>query len=150
MRVIEAVISGSVFALLGNVLAGIVFTAYPDILVSATSVSAGISFITAFYVVVKSETSVKALQKLFLLASVFSFLLPISAVCYSGSCFVVDFKQGILFTDNHFTGLAIRGVITWIFGIMGFLLGVVFLITGLLMDRLSQLIYAQSQPSKFN
>ncbi|NTW83891.1 MAG: hypothetical protein HGB36_11085 [Chlorobiaceae bacterium] len=150
MRVIEAVISGSVFAISGNILAGIVFTAYPEILVSASSVSACICFITAFSVVVQSKTRTKALQKLLLLASVFSFLLPLSAVIYSGCFFAEDLKQGILFTDTHFSGLAIRGgVITFIVGITGFLLGVVFLISGLLMDRLSQLIYAQSQPSKY-
>ena len=150
MRVIEAVISGSVFALSGNVLAAIAFMAYPEIYVPATSISAVISFVTAFYVVVQSETRAKALQKLLLLASVFSFLLPLSAVIYSGCFFAEDLKQGILFTDAHFSGPAIRGgVITLIVGIMGFLLGVVFLISGLLMDRLCQFVYAQSRPSKF-
>lgn len=149
MRVIEAVIGGSVFAIFGNILAGIVFTAYPEIMVSATSVSAGLCFVTAFYVVVKSETRVKALQRLLLLASVFSFLLPLSALIYSG-CFIVgDLRQGTLFTDAHYSGLSIReGVITWVVGITGFLLGIVFLITGLLVGRESQFAYAETQPSK--
>jgi hypothetical protein len=91
-------------------------------------------------IAVKAPNAGKAWRRLLLTSSVFSFLLPLAGVVFTGVFMATQTKGGA-----EAAGAAIGGgLASGILGFVGFFLGVVFLLVGLLVGRDKQVIYVQA------
>ena len=94
-----------------------------------------------------SKTASKAWRKILISSSIFSFLMPISALIYSGSWMATYIDSTNMYAGVEAAGAAIGGgLITGMMGFIGFFLGVIFLVIGLLIGKDKEIIYIEKQP----
>lgn len=143
MKIIAGIIGGLLLAILGALLVTMTTGA------GASGGSKGAISFFLFWAVgiaiaVLAPTTGKAWRRLLLTCSVCSFLLPISGLIFTGS-FMANQTSGAA----EAAGAAIGGgLVSGFLGFVGFFLGVVFLIIGLLVGRDKQIVYVERQPSQ--
>lgn len=139
MKIIAGVIGGLIIAILGMMLVGIGAAATKDPSYGVTTFF--ICWIGGLILGLTSPSVGKAWRRLLLVASVFSFLLPLSGLLYTGAFMATQTKGGY-----EAAGAAIGGgLISGFLGFVGFFLGVVFLIIGLLVGRSPQIVYMEKK-----
>ena len=105
-------------------------------------------WILGFVIALMAKSAPKAWRRLLLTSAVLSFLLPLSGIIYTGSFMAAHVDPGAEYAGAQAAGAAIGGgLVSGILGFIGFFLGVVFLIIGLLVGRDKQVIYVQAPPS---
>lgn len=148
MKVLAGIIGGLILAVIGSILITVTFAASPE--------KGGLWGATGFFVLwvlgiaiaTRSATAAKAWRKLLLSSSVLSFLLPLSGLIYTGSFMAKHVDSNAQYAGAQAAGAAIGGgLITGFMGFVGFFLGIVFLIVGLLVGRDKQIVYVQAQPT---
>jgi len=101
-----------------------------------------IFFGIAILISISSENGAKAWRRILITSSIISFLLPISAIIYSFSFMATKIDRSDEFAGAQAVGAAIGGsLVTGLYSIFGFFLGVVFLIIGLLIGREKTIVY---------
>lgn len=136
MKILAGIIGGFILAVLGALLVAITFAASTE--GAGKGVSAFfISWIVGIVIAVLAPSAAKAWRRLLITASVMSFLLPLSGLLYTGS-FMANHTKG----GAEAAGAAIGGgLVSGALGFLGFFLGIVFLIIGLLVGRDKQVVY---------
>ena len=138
MKILAGIIGGLFLALLGLILVAITFAARDD----GGELGAGAFFISWFAgiaIAALAPSAGKAWRRLLLTCSVFAFLLPLSGIIYTGFFMANNTQGGAEAVGAALGGGAVTGVLAFI----GFFLGVVFLIVGLLVAREKQIIYVE-------
>lgn len=145
MKILAGILGGLMLAILGSLLVTITFAA------GGGGAGKGVG---AFFVVwavgiaiaVMAPSAGKAWRRLLLTASVFSFLMPLSGLVYTGSFMATHAKGGA-----EAAGAAIGGgLLSGALGFVGFFLGIVFLIIGLLVGREKQIVYVERPSTTSN
>lgn len=140
MKILAGIVGGFFLAVLGLTL------------VSTTMAAGGSgpkSGVTAFFVMwvvgiviaVMAPAAAKAWRRLLLTSAVLSFLMPLAGILYTGSFMA---KMGSDVSGAATAGAAIGGgIVSGFLGFVGFFLGVVFLVIGLLVGRDKQVVYIE-------
>ena len=141
MKILAGIVGGLILAILGALLVSITFAA------GGTGAGKGVG---AFFIVwavgiviaVMAPSAGKAWRRLLLTSSVFSFLLPLSGLIFTGAVMASQTTGAA-----EAAGAAIGGgLVSGLLGFVGFFLGVVFLIIGLLVGRDKQVVYVERAP----
>lgn len=102
-----------------------------------------ITWIIAFIVALTAPRAAKAWRRLFLLSGIVSFLMPLSGVVFTGSYLA---NKGAT-SAAETAGATLGGtLVTGALGFVGFFLGVVFILIGLLVGRDKQIVYVSASP----
>lgn len=143
MKVVAGIFGGLILSLLAMSVATIVFAAGaaehrgtpPGIWVLL------VTWVVAFIVALKATTAGKAWRRLMLSSAILSFLLPISGLVFTGAMMTTTALAG---SGAAAAGAALGGgLISGALGFIGFFLGIVFLVVGLLVGRDKQVMYVK-------
>lgn len=146
MKFIAGFLGGLILAVLGAVLVTTAFSASPERGGSWGGIAFFIIWVLGMVVALGAKTLAKAWRRLLLSSAVFSFLAPISAIMYTGSFMATQIDTTSEYAGAQAAGAAIGGgLISGFMGFVGFFLGVVFLIIGLLVGRDQQVVYVEKQ-----
>ena len=149
MKILAGIIGGLILAILGAIVIAIGGATNPGKSGSYGAIAFFILWIAGIVVAVTAPSPAKAWRRLLIASAVFAFLLPLSGVIFTGSHVASTMEKGGQYAGAAATGAAIGGtLVSGFMGIVGFFLGAVFLVIGLLVGREKQIIYLQAPPSK--
>ena len=147
MKIIAGLLGGFILAVLGAILVTTTFAASPEKGGSWGAIAFLIFWVIGIAVALMAKSAAKAWRRLLLSSAVLSFLAPISAIIYTGSFMATQVDTASEYAGAQAAGAAIGGgLISGFMGFVGFFLGVVFLIIGLLVGRDKQVVYVERQP----
>ena len=145
MKVLAGIIGGLILAVIGAILVSVTFGASPEKGGSWGAISFLAFWVVGIVVAIRSASASKAWRKLLISSAVFSFLLPLSGLIYTGSFMAKHVDTKAQYAGAQAAGAAIGGgLISGFMGFVGFFLGVVFLVIGLLVGRDKQVVYVQA------
>lgn len=94
-----------------------------------------------------APSAAKAWRRLLITSGILSFMLPLSTLLFTGSHVASAVEKGGEYAGAAAAGAMIGGgLVSGIMGIVGFFLGAVFLVIGLLVGRDKQIVYVQGTP----
>lgn len=147
MKIIAGLLGGLILAVLGAILVTITFAASPEKGGSWGAIAFIIFWVIGIAIALGAKCAAKAWRRLLLTSAVLSFLAPISAIIYTGSFMATHVDTTSEYAGAQAAGAAIGGgLISGFMGFVGFFLGVVFLIIGLLVGRDKQVVYVERLP----
>ena len=145
MKVLAGIIGGLILAVIGAILVTVTFAASPGKGGSWGAISFLAFWVVGIVVAIRSASASKAWRKLLISSAVLSFLLPLSGLIYTGSFMAKHVDTNAQYAGAQAAGAAIGGgLISGFMGVVGFFLGVVFLVIGLLVGRDKQVVYVQA------
>jgi hypothetical protein len=142
-KVFAAVFAGFMFALIG---------AFVVALGAKASGMAAIILVglwcVAFAIALTAPSGAKAWRRLLICCAIASFLLPLATVVFTGTHVADVTAAGGEHSGAATAGALIGGgLVTGFMGVLGFFLGAIFLVIGLLVGRDPKVIYVQAPPS---
>lgn len=147
MKVLAGIIGGLIFATLGAILVTVTFAASAGRGAMWGAMTFFACWALGIVIAVLSISAAKAWRKLLLSSSLLSFMLPLSGLIYTGSFMATQLDPDAEYAGAQAAGAAIGGgLISGFMGFVGFFLGIVFLIIGLLVGRDKQVVYIQAPP----
>lgn len=147
MKVVAGVIGGLILAILGTIL--VTFAS------AAATPGGGMwgpiiffaLWIAGIVIAVRSISAAKAWRKLLITCAVLSFLLPLSGLVFTGTFLAKHVDPNAQYAGAQAAGAAIGGgLVSGFMAFVGFFLGIVFLVIGLLVGRDKQIVYMQAPP----
>ena len=142
MKFLAGLIGGLVLAVLGMLLVTVTFGAAKEGAFFGAS-AFGSFWLGGLVIAITAPRAGKSWRRLFLSSAVVSFLLPLAGLVYTGTYMASNTSGGA-----EAAGAAIGGgLISGALGFIGFFLGVVFLILGLVVGRDPQIVYMQPAPT---
>lgn len=147
MKLLAGALAGFVLAVLCAVAVTIAFATSAKAVAVGSMTFFGV-WILGLVIALHAPTAGKAWRRLFLCSSIASFLLPLSGVIYTGAFIGTNVDPADKYAGAATAGAAIGGTfVSGILGFIGFFLGVVFLVIGLLIARDKQVLYVQMPAS---
>jgi len=147
MKVFAGIVGGLILAIIGAVLVTLTFAASPERGSSWGSISFLAFWVAGIVIAVRSESAPKAWRKILISCAVLSLLLPLSGLIFTGSVMTTHVDPDAQYAGAQAAGAAIGGgIISGVMGFVGFFLGAVFLVIGLLVGRDKQVVYMQAPP----
>jgi hypothetical protein len=147
MKLLAGIIGGLIVAIIGAMVIAIS---------GASRLGAGVNYgvfvfivlwIVSIVVAVKAQSASKAWSRLLITSGLLSFLLPLSAMVFTGTQVAKTIEKGGQYVDAATAGAAIGGgLVSGFMGILGFFLGAVFLVIGFMVGRDKQIVYVQAAP----
>ncbi len=137
-KIIAGLFGGFIMAIMAAICITITFAASPEKGGNWGAIGFFIFWVIGMVAAFQARTAGKAWRRLLIASSVLSFLLPISAVIYTGSFIATNdaMDPSRLEGIAGIAGAAFGGgLLSGFMGFVGFFLGVVFLIIGLLVGR---------------
>ena len=148
MKIVAGIFGGLILAIIGAMLVTITFAASPEKGGSWGAMSFIVFWVVGIVIAVLSKSASKAWRRLLITSAVLSFLLPLSGVIYTGSFMAAHVDKADKYAGAAAAGAAIGGsLVSGFLGFVGFFLGVVFLVIGLLVGRDKQIVYVQAPPT---
>jgi hypothetical protein len=146
MKFIAGVFGGLFLAVLGLMLFTVTFASSPETVGGGATIIFFILWVVGIVVALRDKTAAKAWRHLLLASAVLSFLLPISGIIYTGSYMATQVDTTHEYAGAEVAGAAIGGgLVSGFMGFVGFFLGVVFLVIGLLVGRDKQVVYVEKR-----
>lgn len=146
MKVLAGILGGLIMAIIGAVVVGVATAGG-----KSPGVGAGAFFIfwiAGLVIAVMAPSTAKAWRRILITLAVLSFLLPLSGIVFTGAHMTEAATAGGKYSGAAATGAMIGGgLVSGIMGIVGFFLGAVFLVIGLLVGRDKQIVYVQAPPA---
>ncbi len=147
MKILAGIIGGLILAILGALLVTVMFAGSKGSGASLGVISFLVLWGVGILIGVRASSASKAWRKLLIACAVLSFLLPISGLIYTGSFMANNVDLSAQHGGAAAAGAAIGGgLISGFMGFVGFFLGIVFLVIGLLVGRDKQIVYVQAPP----
>lgn len=149
MKILAGILGGLLMALIGAFVIAVGG--------AARSVGGGMFGTFAFvalwvlgvFIALFAPSASKAWRRLLITSGIFSFLLPLSAIIFTGTHVAKVMEKGGEFVNAATAGAAIGGgLVSGFMGILGFFLGAIFLVIGLLIGRDKQVVYIQPESTK--
>jgi hypothetical protein len=141
MKLLAGIIGGLLMAILGATVVTLGGASRPAVGGSYGAVAFVLLWIVGLAVALRAPTGAKAWRRLLITSGVLSFLLPLSAIVFTGSQVAGTLEKGGEYAGAAAAGAAIGGgLISGIMGVVGFFLGAVFLVIGLLTGRDKQVV----------
>lgn len=147
MKLIAGIIGGIILAALGAMLIAVAGASNPGKGGVTGAIAFFVLWIVGLFVAMMAPSVGKAWRRLLISSGVLSFMLPLSAIIFTGSQVASQLDKGGEYAGAAATGAAIGGtLVSGFMGFVGFFLGVVFLVIGLLVGRDKQVVYVQAPP----
>jgi hypothetical protein len=145
MKVVAGLVGGLILAIIGAMLVTVTLAASPERGGSWGALSFLIFWVVGIVVAVLAKSASKAWRRLLVTSAVLSFLLPLSGVIYTGSFMATHVDATGENAGAAAAGAAIGGgLVSGFLGFVGFFLGIVFLVIGLVVGRDKQIVYVQA------
>ncbi|MGF6128962.1 hypothetical protein QF019_004186 [Pseudomonas frederiksbergensis] len=146
MKILAGLVGGLILAILVSMVVAIAGAASPAAGGATSAIVFFVVWIIALVVAVYAPTSGKAWRRLLVTSGIASFMLPLSGIIFTGSHIATNISGA--HSSAETAGAAIGGtLVSGFLGFVGFFLGVIFLIVGLLVGRDKQVVYIQSPPN---
>ena len=140
MKVIAGIVGGLILAILASILVAITFAGGKSG-GGAGAMTFFVVWLIGIVVALLAPRAGKAWRRLLICASLLAFMLPLSGIIFTGSVMATT-KSGA-----EAAGAAIGGgLVSGFLGFLGFFLGLVFLVIGLLVGRDKEVVYIQAPP----
>lgn len=142
MKILAGLLGGLFLAVLGSILVGITLAAGTN----ASSLGVWAFFLfwgLGLVLAMTAPVAAKAWRRLLLTSAVLSFMLPLSGLVFTGSYLATQSTSGAAETAGAVIG---GGLVSGALAFVGFFLGIVFLVVGLLVGRDKQIVYVQQAP----
>jgi hypothetical protein len=147
MKIIAGIVGGLGLAILGMLVAGLVF---------ATAIANGhggvgvgaffVFWLVGLFIAIQSPSASKAWRRLLLIAAVMCFLLPLAGLVFTGSVISQMDTSGANGGARAAGAVIGGGLVSGILGFVGFFAGIVCLVVGLLVGRDKQVVHVQGWP----
>jgi hypothetical protein len=145
LKILAGIIGGLIIAILGALVITLGGASNPPSGGSHGAITFFVLWIVGIIVALMAPSAAKAWRRLLITSGVFSFLLPLSAIVFTGSHVAGTLEKGGEYAGAAAAGAAIGGgLVSGFMGIIGFFLGAVFLVIGLLVGRDKQVVYVQA------
>lgn len=136
MKVLAGIIGGFLMAVIGALLIAVGGASRSGSGAMYGAVAFFVLWIVGVVIAVSAKSASKAWRRLFISTGLLSFCLPLSAIFFTGSHVASAIEKGGDMATASIAGAAIGGgIVSGFMGILGFFLGAVFLIIGLLVGR---------------
>ena len=142
MKFVAGLIGGLILAILALLLASMLTAGASDDPTVAVAAFLG-AWVVAMIVALTAPKASKAWRRLMIMSAIASFLLPLSGLFYTGAYIANQTNDGIEVAGAALGGTMLSGAL----GFVGFFLGVIFLIIGLLVGRDKQVIIVHQAPA---
>ena len=147
MKILAGIVGGLIIAILGAIVIALGGASKPSSGGSYGAIAFFVLWVIGIVVAVMAPSAAKAWRRLLITSGVLSFLLPLSAIVFTGSHVAGTLEKGGEYAGAAAAGAAIGGgLVSGFMGILGFFLGAVFLVVGLLVGRDKQVVYVQAPP----
>lgn len=145
MKVLAGILGGLIVAILAAFVVAIGGASRPSAGGGAGAIAFFAFWIGGIAVAVMAPTSAKAWRRLLLTSAILSFMLPLSGIVFTGSHVAGTLEKGGEYAGAAAAGAMVGGgLVSGFMGILGFFLGAVFLVIGLLVGRDKQVVYMQA------
>jgi hypothetical protein len=146
MKILAGIIGGLIIAILGAIEISLAGAMKMKAASSLAVIAFFVLLLAGIAMAVMAPSTGKAWRRLLITAAVFSFLLPLSAIVFTGSSVAQSMDAGGQYSGAAAAGAAIGGTfVSGFMGILGFFLGAIFLIVGLLVGREEKIIYVRDE-----
>ncbi|MBD9566537.1 hypothetical protein [Pseudomonas sp. PDM09] len=145
MKVLAGLVGGLILAILVSMLVFIAIAASPSVSGLKGAIAFFVTWIIAVAIAVYAPTPGKAWRRLLIASGISAFMLPLSGIIFTGShiATISGAHSGVKAAGAAIGGTLVSGFL----GFVGFFLGVIFLIIGLLVGRDKQIVYIQPPPN---
>ncbi|MFS2200820.1 hypothetical protein ACCD00_20130 [Pseudomonas sp. Pseusp3] len=145
MKVLAGLVGGLILAILVTMLVVIAIAASPSVSGLKGAIAFFVTWIIAVAIAVYAPTPGKAWRRLLIASGIAAFMLPLSGIIFTGShiATISGAHSGAVAAGAAIGGTLVSGFL----GFVGFFLGVIFLIIGLLVGRDKQIVYIQPPPN---
>ena len=140
-KIISGVIGGLIVAILGALVVTVALSSNPESGAQVGAIAFFVFWVLAIVFAILSPRVAKAWRRLLITSAILSFTMPISSFIFTGAAVTQEAAKGGEYADVAAAGAALGGgMITAITGFLGFFLGIIFLIIGLLVGRDKQVV----------
>lgn len=145
MKIVAGILGGIMVAVLGAFLVTMTLGADPERGGNMGTIAFIGLWVLSIIVAVRAERPAKAWRRLLLTSAVLAFLLPLSALIFTGSFIATEVDAAGEFAAAEAAGAAMGGgMVAGIMGFIGLFLGVALLVVGLLVGR-DKVVYVEKQ-----
>ncbi|MGR2706859.1 hypothetical protein B7453_13640 [Pseudomonas sp. IB20] len=147
MKVLAGIVGGLILALLVMTVFGISGAASPESGGGAGAIAFFIAWVVGLVVAITAPRAGKAWRRLLITSGVVSFMLPLAGIIFTGSHIAKNVNPNAGHSGAEAAGALIGGtLVSGFLGFVGFFLGIIFCIIGLLVGRDKQIVYVQTAP----
>ncbi|WP_092180199.1 hypothetical protein [Pseudomonas sp. NFACC32-1] len=140
MKILAELVAGLILTILVSTVVAITGAASPRVGGGAGEIIFFVTWILALAIAVSAPTAGKAWRRLLVTSGIAAFMLPSAGIVFTGSHIAINGAH----SGSETVGTAIGGtLVSGFLGFVGFFLGVIFLIAGLLVGRDKQVIYVE-------
>lgn len=145
MKFVAGLIGGLILAVLAATVVGLAGAA------SGSGAGAGVFFgawVIALVIALTAPRAGKAWRRLLIISGLMAFMLPLSGIIFTGSYVATKVDHTSAHAAAEAAGATIGGaLVSGALGFIGFFLGVILIIVGLLTGRDKQVVYVQASPA---
>ncbi|MDD2715198.1 MAG: hypothetical protein PHW04_04825 [Candidatus Wallbacteria bacterium] len=142
MKIFSGIVGGLILGLIG---AFLIVTAFAELKNASTTLGFIALFImwgVGILIAIQAPSTAKTWRRILITAGIMSFLLPLAGVFYSTTYTAITANKGGEYSGAATAGAMVGGgLIIGFLGIIGFFMGLIFLIIGLLTGRDKQVVY---------
>lgn len=146
LKILAGIVGGLILAILISMVVGIAGAASPETSGSRGAIVFFAAWVVALVIAIYAPSPGKAWRRLLVMSGIAAFMLPLSGIIFTGSHIATNLAGAHSGAEK--AGAAIGGtLVSGFLGFVGFFLGVIFLVIGLLVGRDKQIVYVQAPPS---
>ncbi len=140
-KIISGLVGGLIVAILGSMLVTLASAGPPESDGQTGAMVFLIFWVVALVIALKAPRAGKAWRRLLIISGLLAFAMPISSLIFTGAQIADVASQSGEHVGAAVVGTALGGgIVTAIAGFLGFFVGVILLVTGLLIGRDKQII----------
>jgi hypothetical protein len=149
MKILAGIVGGLILALLVMTVFGISNAASRESAGGSGAIAFFIAWVIGVVIAITAPRAGKAWRRLLLSSGIVSFMLPLAGIVFTGSHIAKNVNPNSGHSGAEAAGALIGGtLVSGFLGFVGFFLGVIFCIIGLLVGRDKQIVYVQTTPPK--
>lgn len=143
MKILAGIVGGLILAILVSMVVGIAGAASPETSGARGAIVFFAAWVVALVIAIYAPGPGKAWRRLLVMSGIAAFMLPLSGIIFTGSHLATNLSGAHSGAEK--AGAAIGGtLVSGFLGFVGFFLGVIFLVIGLMVGRDKNIIYVQA------
>jgi len=143
LKILAGIVGGLILAILVSMVVGIAGAASPETSGARGAIVFFAAWVVALVIAIYAPGPGKAWRRLLVMSGIAAFMLPLSGIIFTGSHLATNLSGAHSGAEK--AGAAIGGtLVSGFLGFVGFFLGVIFLVIGLMVGRDKNIIYVQA------